>query len=123
MNEQLNSFESIGKENPFKVPPGYFENLTGRIMDQLPKEEESEPKVISLWSRIKPWAYAAAVVACLALATNLLIGTLHSSKPTLNLTSSSEIEEFYQYYDEQIANRVYHETLYLDESFMDEDIE
>jgi anti-sigma-K factor RskA len=105
------------KVNPFKVPDGYFENLTSRIMDQLPdktKAEDDKPKVISLWTRIKPWAYAAAAVVVVALSVNLFIHT-QQSKHSLNLTSGAEIDEFYQYYEEQLADKMVHETLYLDE--------
>lgn len=60
------------KENPYKVPDGYFEGFTGRMMAQIPaceealqekpKEESPKEKVqpISLYTRIKPYLYLAA---------------------------------------------------------------
>ena len=33
--------ERFGKENPFKVPDGYFDHLTERIMDNLPDQARS----------------------------------------------------------------------------------
>ena len=62
--------ERFGKENPFKVPDGYFDHLTERIMENLP---EQEIRVIDIRSRQTLWqklplrkiAAAVAVVALL----------------------------------------------------------
>ena len=48
----------------FKTPENYFDAFSARVMQQLPKEE---PKAISIFSKIKPWLYAAAAVFVLAL--------------------------------------------------------
>lgn len=39
MNEELDIIKKCGKENPFKVPEGYFENFTSNLMAQLQTEE------------------------------------------------------------------------------------
>jgi len=62
--------ERFGKENPFKVPEGYFDHLTERIMENL---QEQEIRVIDIRSRQTLWqklplrkiAAAVAVVALL----------------------------------------------------------
>ena len=62
--------ERFGKENPFKVPDGYFDHLTERIMEKMP---EQEIRVIDIRSRQTLWrklplrkiAAAVAVVALL----------------------------------------------------------
>lgn len=62
--------ERFGKQNPFKVPEGYFDHLTERIMENLP---EQEIRVIDIRSRQTLWqklplrkiAAAVAVVALL----------------------------------------------------------
>lgn len=62
--------ERFGKENLFKVPEGYFDHLTERIMENLP---EQEVRVIDIRSRQTLWqklplrkiAAAVAVVALL----------------------------------------------------------
>ena len=62
--------ERFGKENPFKVPEGYFDHLTEKIMENLP---EQEIHVIDIRSRQTLWqklplrkiAAALAVVALL----------------------------------------------------------
>ena len=48
----------------FKTPENYFETFSARVMQQLPKEK---PKIISIYSKRKPWIYAAAAVLILGL--------------------------------------------------------
>jgi hypothetical protein len=115
MNKELSQLEETKKTNPFKVPEGYFEDLTGRVMNQLPDKFESQPKVVSLWQRMQVWVYMAAMFAGIALMVKLFTLFSQSSKTNLNLTSSAEIDDFYQYYEDQVANKVYHETFYLDD--------
>lgn len=112
MNKENNKLEKIGTGNPFKVPEGYFDNLTENIMSRLPERIAEEQKPISLWKRVEPWVYMAAMFAGIAMMIRLFVGSPQPEK--LNLTSSAEIEDFYQYYEEQLANAVYRETFYLD---------
>ena len=64
--------ERFGKDNPFRVPAGYFDQLTERVMSQLP-EREQQAEQISLTERrpksrrvaLRPWLYAAACVVVL----------------------------------------------------------
>lgn len=55
--------------SPFKVPEGYFEQLTSRVMDGLPTEQaprQSKPRLL------RPWLYAAACSAVLVVAITYL---------------------------------------------------
>ena len=36
MKEEDNILKKVGRENSFKVPEGYFENLTSEVMGKLP---------------------------------------------------------------------------------------
>ena len=56
MEEEKYIEEKVGKRNPFRVPEGYFDNLTAQIMESLP---EQKPKAKTVWLR-KPMYYAAA---------------------------------------------------------------
>lgn len=69
MNEEKKIEQIFGKDNRFRVPDGYFENLPDQIMARIP---EHEAKVISieqqrLWKQlpIKQIAAGVAVVALL----------------------------------------------------------
>ena len=59
--------ERFGQTNPFRVPDGYFDQLTERVMSQLPEREKtaeqvslSAPRHKSRLVALRPWLYAAA---------------------------------------------------------------
>ena len=65
------------KRNPFTVPDGYFENLTARVMMNIPeveaeeKESESHAKIVSMEPRksSRKWmGWSIAAAACIAVA-------------------------------------------------------
>lgn len=69
MKEEDNILKKVGKENAFRVPDGYFENLTSEVMNKLP-EKENQASIFrepTRWERIKPWLYMAAMFAGAAL--------------------------------------------------------
>lgn len=69
MKEEDTLLKKLCKENSFKVPDGYFENLTSEVMNKLPEKEkvvfEEEP--VSTWTRLKPLLYMAAMFVGAAL--------------------------------------------------------
>ena len=69
MKEEDNILKKVGTENAFRVPEGYFENLTSEIMNRLPEKEKpaSEKKEVTMWERAKPWVYMAAMFVGAAL--------------------------------------------------------
>jgi hypothetical protein len=54
----------VGKENPFKVPEGYFEVFQQRLLSSLPERpsEEIKPTRIPVWRKARPWLSAAAML-------------------------------------------------------------
>lgn len=60
--EQLK--DKYGTDPGFRVPDGYFEDLNLKIMESLPPYPEA-PRVVdmSLWQRVKPYVYLAAMFA------------------------------------------------------------
>jgi hypothetical protein len=69
MKEEDILLKKLGKEDSFKVPDGYFENLTSEVMNKLPEKEKvvfkEEP--VSIWTRLKPLLYMAAMFVGAAL--------------------------------------------------------
>ena len=69
MKEEDNILKKVGKENVFRVPDGYFENLTSEVMSRRPEKET--PAIIkrepTKWERIKPWVYMTAMFVGAAL--------------------------------------------------------
>lgn len=76
MREETNLFKKVGTKNPFKVPEHYFEDFTLEVMSRLPEKEnlfvDSTPTV---WLRIKPWLYMAAMFCGIMLSVRLFVGT------------------------------------------------
>lgn len=78
-NDELELKKMVGNRNPFRVPEGYFEQLTQQVMQQLPEREQHVAKQQSIAPQtnsqprahkvqMRPWLYAA---ACTALAMML----------------------------------------------------
>lgn len=63
MKEEDNILKKAGTGNAFKVPGGYFENLTSEVMNKLPEKEKPafETEKLTTWAKIRPWAYMAAM--------------------------------------------------------------
>ena len=78
MNKHF-SIEQLDKKPPFKVPEGYFESLTSRVMAQIPEvsadASEAEKPVMKPKTKVvglmphktkRPWVkWAVAAAACL----------------------------------------------------------
>lgn len=86
----------------FQIPENYFDALSEKVMNQLPKEE---PKVVSLWDRNKRWIYSAAAVLVLSL-TIPLANQFQSTSTEVATTETNEIENYLAYHaslsDEEI---------------------
>ena len=69
MKEEDILLKKLGKEDSFKVPDGYFENLTSEVMNKLPEKEKVAFKEehVSTWTRLKPLFYMAAMFVGAAL--------------------------------------------------------
>jgi hypothetical protein len=114
MSNKENPRKETGNKNPFKVPEGYFDRLSDRLLSQLPERTVESPQPPSLWQRVQPWVYMAAMFCGIALMVNLFTRTPRQPDAAgLNLTSSADIEAFYQYYEEQLTNNVYNEAIYV----------
>lgn len=72
--EETNLLNRCGKENPFKVPEGYFENFAEQLMDKLPEKAPVEAPDITLWMRIRPWVYMAAMFCGIMLMVRTFVG-------------------------------------------------
>ena len=65
-NDELYLKQRVGNRNPFRVPEGYFEQLTEQVMNNLPevaREEPIAPVVSQTRARkiqLRSWLYAAA---------------------------------------------------------------
>lgn len=54
--------QKYGSDTGFRVPEGYFEELNKRILSELPPYKEAPKSVpLSMWQRVKPYVYLAAM--------------------------------------------------------------
>ncbi len=62
METKFNKLKEIDKtKTPFKVPENYFAQFNEEIINRLPEREIIKPQVITMWDRVKPWVYMAAM--------------------------------------------------------------
>ncbi len=113
MKITANKLNNIGKANPFRVPAGYFENFSENLMSQLPEKENKESQVISLWERVRPWMYMAAMFAGIVLMVNIFVShpePVGIFSEDVNEISIDEIDEFDFYYQDKIAYASYQQV-------------
>ena len=105
MKEEENILRMAGRKAPFRVPDGYFEGLTERVMDGLPEVERVKPVVrrVSMWDRVKPWIYMAAMFMGAALIIRV---ATYNPTSTSDAVASTEADEWeMSYLDNVLAQQ------------------
>ena len=75
MSQEDKILKNLGKKNPFTVPENYFEDFTQELMNKLPVKEAILPtEEPTLWQRIKPWLYMAAMFCGIMLSVRIFVG-------------------------------------------------
>lgn len=112
MNKQHELPQAEDSRQHYSVPEDYFSQLEERILARIPEEEpEAEEPKPSLWIRLRPIVYLAAVFVSL----NLLIRALapQQGQPTSSTLASAELndEDYRSYYSDYGAHASYLEAL------------
>ena len=129
MNKKETTLDRLKGKQPFRVPDGYMEGLTNRIMESLPEPPVMEAESVSLVERIRPWLYLAAVFAGMGLFFNAIIGVDSAREDTLSDTllvrsevpsasleaieseAAQEEADYLEYIEERYANYLLRESL------------
>ena len=129
MNKKENTLDRLKGKQPFRVPDGYMEGLTHRIMESLPEPPVMEAESVSLVERIRPWLYLAAVFAGMGLFFKAIIGVDSAREDTLSDTllvrsevpsasleaieseAAQEEADYLEYIEERYANYLLRESL------------
>lgn len=129
MNKKENTLDRLKGKQPFRVPDGYMEGLTNRIMESLPEPPVVEAESVSLVERIRPWLYLAAVFAGMGLFFKAIIGVDSAREDTLSDTllvrsevpsasleaieseAAQEEADYLEYIEERYANYLLRESL------------
>ncbi len=131
MKAKISKLEEIDKaENPFKVPENYFALLNEEIMSRLPEKEYVAPPPVTLWDKVKPWVYMAAMFIGIYITVNYLTRDTDKKQLITEQSATNEIiseletvdnywstvnvteEEFYQFLEEQVVEDGYYDYMY-----------
>ena len=98
------NLDKIKGENPFIVPEDYFSTLTDQIMEGLPTKSSVEESIknqpVSLWDKVKPLAYLAAIFIGAALIVRVLINTKTEEYDYISQINVEEVSD--EFIDETI---------------------
>ena len=119
MEKKSPLLDEIGRKHGMKVPGNYFADFTEKMVESLPEREFPMPEQPTLWLRVRPWVYMAAMFAGVWLMLKMFTGIFSVEKgetPQVEMTASSpeestvEEEWFAHYVDDYTA----YEMLYTE---------
>ncbi len=104
MKEENELRKKYGNQNPFTVPEGYFENFAQKVMEQLPEKESQPQPEVTLWERVRPWVYMAAMFCGLMFGVRVMME--QSKHPVASQTNDTEtFSEIPDEYIDPIVNQ------------------
>lgn len=96
MKEEKYLEERVSRQNPFRVPEGYFESFADQVMAQLPEHEQKVRRMIP-----RPWMYAAAslivAVSCVTIYFSKISSNEPQEAPQMVAVSESYMDEAADY--------------------------
>lgn len=105
MRQEDQLIEKYGRDPGLRVPDGYFDELNARIMAGLPPYPEVKKAAdLSVWQRVKPYIYLAAMFAGIWLMMSVFhkvsdSGSLSLDNPPATIAASMAVasEDFVPY--------------------------
>ena len=87
----------FGRQQPFRVPDGYFESLAANIMDKIPEGQPAMTPHVPMWRRIRPAVAVAASVCAVMFSVLLFMDKSDKAQPALahNATTRSAAADSY----------------------------
>jgi len=89
MNEEEYIRTKISGKTPFKVPEGYFEQLSQSVMSRLPEHQVA--KKPTLFVRLRPVLYAAACLMAVIFSVTLYLNTSEGDQADSVIAKESSI--------------------------------
>lgn len=120
--EETDLLKRCGTENPFTVPEGYFERFTEQLMEKLPEREAQPAPRLTLWTRVKPWVYMAAMFCGLMLSVRMFVGEKQSQSPAA-ISETTDFTEVPDEYIDPIVNQTMMDDYTLYQYLTDADTE
>jgi hypothetical protein len=85
--------EKYGNKTPFSVPENYFEQFTDKMMAQLPEKAVNKKSDISIWVKIRPIIYLAAMFSAAIWSINLYQGKHSLGAPAFSSKSANQVKD------------------------------
>ncbi|MDE6632659.1 MAG: hypothetical protein K2K23_06635 [Muribaculaceae bacterium] len=63
MKTEHNILEKVDRKTGYTVPDNYFDSVRSKIMENLPDYQENKPEKLSMWRKVQPYFYMAAMFA------------------------------------------------------------
>lgn len=114
MKQDNDILSKIGRKTGYKVPDGYFEQFNARMAEQLPEREMPQPEELSLWQRVKPYIYMAAMFAGIWLMVRVFVQPQIEKANELAASTETEDDIIYDYMVSSIDDYTIFETLYAE---------
>ena len=112
INKEKNIEDELKDRQPFRVPEGYFENLTDDFMRCLPDRSVPETKVVVFYDRLKPWLYMAAMFIGVIILFNVFNKTSRINEDEKTVISSIKEDfeegddtEFFEIFEEMYVEK------------------
>lgn len=103
ITEEEHLIKQFGKQHPFRVPEGYFDNLTSEIMAKLPEQKAETVVMKPLWQRyVRTLAAVAASVAVVLVTVYTFTSRQNSSSNAMNASLTTEKSNSYTAIDEAV---------------------
>ena len=95
MGKEDNILKKAGTDNPFSVPDHYFEDFSRNLRAKLPEKEPLPlPEEPTLWQRVKPWIYMAAMFCGIMLSVRVFVGEPQKEEiPHINVADAENIPD------------------------------
>ena len=95
MGKEDNILKKAGTDNPFSIPDHYFEDFSRNLMAKLPEKEPLPlPEEPTLWQRVKPWIYMAAMFCGIMLSVRVFVGDPQKEEiPHINVADAENIPD------------------------------
>ncbi len=111
----------IGRKHGMKVPENYFADFAEKMVEQLPERELPVAEPVTLWMRVRPWVYMAAMFAGIWLMMKMFttISSVESGQPEVAMATSVVEEEIIEdeLIDFYVDDYTVYEMLYADNEY------
>ena len=121
--EESKILDKLGKDPGFKVPENYFADFNSKLIESLPEVKITEEVKPSMWLKVRPFVYMAAMFAGIWLMMNIFTvgkkssATMQQRKAQISAGLENEkiAEEFIDYgFSEYDYMMTYEDSLYME---------